>query len=599
MGGALKPTRGDEAHIRFLTDALMDWHALGGDTDWDGSAARNLWNEHIKPLPGGFDVLEPSPRDPVAEQPTRKQRREREEELREKLKRIAEYFANTDGARTRRIYEAWEKVWSDDDGIERTKHDFEHTLIRNGSGKVIGSRTSPKRGKETSGGWHGHLRLLTDWIMGWRLPGVEDKHWTRHVGGLSLTRIATMRALYQLHKAFAMRPRPDNVQGAPERGESNAGVAQSILDAMERMREQRVKQIASRIVEAALGVGIERDRVWDKAKRKWRYPKRPRELLYHVDDQGVAHGDRRFKTCHAVVIENLRNYRPDELQTRRENRSLMNWSSGKVRKYLEEACQLHGLHLREVMPNYTSRQCSRTGLPGIRCADVSVSDFLDKPWWRKAVKRAKERELHPTREKPYDAEAQLLVAIDLLWPDRNSVPEADRTMYGDKVQSAKPLRLISKGGDLLVAASPPSCQAHGQTACPFCDGKRALQADLNAAANIGLRALLDPDFLGKWWYVPCDSETGKPANDKCAGAACLDLGEPLIAKVASEHGNSGRGKKRSGQKTNAWRDVGGVGEWETHGAYWAAVKERVVSMLRDANGTPATFGDVAPGELPW
>jgi hypothetical protein len=84
---------------------------------------------------------------------------------------------------------------------------------------------------------------------------------------------------------------------------------------LDRMREQRVKQITSRIVEAALGVGIERDRVWDNEKKKWRYPKRPRELLYHVDEQGVAHGDPRFKTCHAVVIENLRNYRPDELAT--------------------------------------------------------------------------------------------------------------------------------------------------------------------------------------------------------------------------------------------------------------------------------------------
>ena len=101
--------------------------------------------------------------------------------------------------------------------------------------------------------------------------------------------------------------------------------------------------------------------------------------------------ERTDAACHAVVIESLRNYRPDELQTRRENRALMNWSAGKVRKYLEEGCQLHGLHLREVMPNYTSRQCSRTGLPGLRCDDVPLSEFRTAPWWRKAVNAARKR----------------------------------------------------------------------------------------------------------------------------------------------------------------------------------------------------------------
>ncbi len=66
----------------------------------------------------------------------------------------------------------------------------------------------------------------------------------------------------------------------------------------------------------------------------------------------------------------------------------MTWSSGKVRKYLEEACQLHGLHLREVMPNYTSRQDSRTGLPGVRCEDVPIDTATGEArvyWWKKAV----------------------------------------------------------------------------------------------------------------------------------------------------------------------------------------------------------------------
>lgn len=609
MGGKLKViTRGDDAHIRFLTDALFDWHSLGVDTDWDGSAARKLWNEYIKPLPGGFEIGEPTPPDPNAERPTRQQRRESEEKLREGLKPVAEYFSKADPSATASVFSAWKQLW---DGAEG-----HHANVP----KIPEGQKGPARTMviEPATGWYAHLRLLTDWIMGWHLPGAQSKSWDRNFGGLSLTRIATMKSLYQLHKAFVMRPRPHELRGAPEKGESNAGVAQSILDAMERMREQRVKQLASRIAAAALGLGGHWKQVEPRDhKGKVLLGKDGKPQMKRV---WVEEPSAKYLPCHAVVIENLRSYRPDELQTRRENRSLMNWSSGKVRKYLEEACQLHGLHLREVMPNYTSRQDSRTGLPGVRCDDVSVADFLDKSWWRKAVKRAKERKQNPTKDKPYDAEAQLLVALDKQWPDRKDVPESERAAYADKVKSEKkPIRLITKGGDLFVAAPPSSCQANGHRPCPLCDGKRALQADLNAAANIGLRALLDPDFPGKWWYVPCGEVDGAPLPDKVKGSACfpenpanfgslrkvkeqvqpvIDLAVTDVAKKkpkAQKQPNnkskppSGRSKKK--EVVNFWANPSATahqtavdnGSWLPTPDYWKEVRDRVIELLRQHN----------------
>ncbi len=269
VGGKLKPfTRGDDEHLRFLTKALMEWHALGADSDWDGSAERVLWNTHIKSLPDGFEIGEPPPPDPNTEPATRAERKDKDEELRRRIEPIARHLAADSQAVARIINEELNKLWKGADGHERTKDDFEHTPIRDAGGKIVGSRTAPKQGNETGGGWYARLRLLTDWIMGWNLPGARSAHWNRKVGGLSLTRIATMKSLYQLHKAFAMRPRPWDLRGAPEKGESNAGVAQSILDAMERMREQRVKQIASRIVEAALGVGSENPVHWKNGRKR-------------------------------------------------------------------------------------------------------------------------------------------------------------------------------------------------------------------------------------------------------------------------------------------------------------------------------------------
>ena len=37
--------------------------------------------------------------------------------------------------------------------------------------------------------------------------------------------------------------------------------------------------------------------------------------------------------------------------------------------------------------------------------------------------------------------------------------------------------------------------------------KRRLCRPRLECANIGLKALLDPDWSGRWWYVPCDAST--------------------------------------------------------------------------------------------
>lgn len=573
MGGSLKTiTRGDDDHVSFLTAALFDWHALATDSKWEASWARELWNTHIAPLASSdFNLSEPErpvpePSDPTypapaptPAAPSRQQRRKDDKALRdERLKPIAQQLA-ADPAGCADLCAAFSKRWKEADGS--------HARVPQVKGPKETKPSAP------ASGWHAQLRILTDWIMGRKLARAASKGWTRNVGGLGVTRITTMRSLYQLHKAFDMRPRPHKIQGAPRLGEGNAGIAQGILDAMERMRQQRVKQIASRIVEAALGVGRHTP---EKGKNPDR--KRPQSQT--------------DRPCHAVVIENLRNYRPDELQTRRENKALMNWSAGKVRKYLEEGCQLHGLHLREVMPNHTSRQCSRTGLPGMRCADVRIADFLNSQYWRKVVASARKR----VDEQGTDSLDRMLRDLHDTWSKASD----------ESKQRQATLRIPKNGADLFVAAPP------GRTEST--PARQATQADLNAAANIGLRALLDPDFMGKWWYVPCDTATGTPAKDKCAGAACLPLDSALpgmapgtVAQAQPKKGRKGKNgqnessQARSREIINAWRDVGVDGEWRIRAVYWNDVKQRVVQRLREINGLDAVRVDVpvAETETPW
>lgn len=331
---------------------------------------------------------------------------------------------------------------------------------------------------------------------------------------------------------------------------------------MEQMREQRVKQLASRIAGSAPGLGGH----WKQVKTRRKNADGSTLMKWVRVEEPTA----KYAPCHAVVIENLTNYRPDELQTRRENRQLMSWSSSKVKKYLSEACQLHGLHLREVQAGYTSRQDSRTGAPGIRCADVPVIDFMTKPWWRRQAKVAQEK------ADKGDARDRFFVTIEKQWSSKS---DSERKL-------APAIRIPMNGGELFVSADPCSPAAKG------------LQADLNAAANVGMKALLDPDFSGKWWFIPCESATYTPLAEKTKGsfivpsdlflvpvkASDLETPDP---KTGKKSGRSKAGKKER-EIVNLWRDISASpidtnSPWRGTAEYWNDVRCRVVSLLRRAH----------------
>jgi len=498
-----------EERIGLLADTLADWYALFTGKGWNDHWARQQWEAHITPLLQGAAL----PQMPHDAEDMPKARREYEADLMKRLSPVAKSLAGNESLR-RQLHCLWATRWRDDDV----------TLQK-------------------------CLRRLRDWILPRGRKAKADGA-IRHVGGLSLTRIATIKSLYQVQKAFYMRPQPQDLRkNIPSKGDDAlVGFGRRILDAMEHMREQRVKQLASRIAEAALGIG----RVKRLAGGK--DPKRPRQ---RVD-----------RPCHAVVIENLTHYRPEETRTRRENRQLMSWSSSKVRKYLAEACQLHGLHLREVQAGYTSRQDSRTGAPGVRCQDVPVKQFMQSPFWRKQVAQAEKKRA----EGKGDARERFLCDLNAKWNDKL---EADW-------EKAGAVRIPLKGGEIFVSADRDSPAAKG------------LQADLNAAANIGLKALLDPDWPGRWWYVPCDPATFKPAEDKVAGSAAICLDKPLKnASVAQSTDRrvkkGGKTEARSREVVNLWRDVSSQpisadDNWREFAPYWNDVQARVVRILRQSAG---------------
>ncbi len=510
LPGARESLLDDNARIALLTDTLVDWHAFATDGRWDDSFARKLWNEKLAPLAGGFEVQRATDSESSVDE-TNTQRRKVEQALRNRIDPLAATLT-ANAILRRKLCETWISRWQADDE-----------------------------------NWRKNLHWLARWLMPRGKALHKGTRW--NVGGLSITRIATLVEFRRkVQVGYFTRMKPDGI-----RAEISARFGQSTLDTIECLKENRIKQLASRIVEGALGIGVECTATRDLP--------RPRERIQLP----------RFAPCHAVVIEDLSHYRPEETRTRRENRATMDWKSAETRKRLADHCQLYGLHLRDVNPQYTSRQDSRTGAPGIRCVEVMAEEFLSTAMWRKQVASA----LKKTNLGQGVARDRYLVALNEKW-----------TQASEKEKKLGRLRIPLKGGDLFTSVRGDKTRFS------------AIQADLNAAANIGLRAIMDPDFPGKWWYVPCDPKTGRPVAEKVKGGILVNVGpvfvpaDPNLATKTTNRKTKKKSPSKQREVVNQWRDpeavairgVEGGEQWRETSGYWNLVQTRVTRLLCQQGG---------------
>jgi hypothetical protein len=189
-----------------------------------------------------------------------------------------------------------------------------------------------------------------------------------------------------------------------------------------------------------------------------------------------------------------------------------------------------------------------------------MAEFVTAPWWRKQVNAARKKK---DEKDGGSARDHYLLTLD----------EKYGNISQDKLKGLPPLRIPAKGGELFVSAAPHSPAVKG------------LQADLNAAANIGLRALFDPDWPGKWWYIPCNSTDFKPVKEKVAGSAAVDANTPLISPTEGKDSPKSKTKEKKNQRdiVNLWRDVSATtlssGQWQASKAYWNGVEARIVKIL--------------------
>lgn len=280
--------------------------------------------------------------------------------------------------------------------------------------------------------------------------------------GLSLARIAQLDSLRQrcqsLNRALMQEPgKPANL-GRSKRGIELPDPCPDLLDRLDALKEQRVNQTAHLILAQALGVRL-KTHTTDAATREAH------------DIHGEYERIPGREPVDFIIIENLKYYEMTQGRSRSENARLMKWCRRHLRDKLIELCEPYGLRVVEEWPADTSKFCSLTGVAGFRAVELNPDDCQDFRW-RKHLDRLADPARAARLDRAQRAESErvrnLFVSLRKL--------NADLLLQRRARPKWRTLLAPAAGGPIFVPMRG-----------------YPVQADINAAINLGLRALAAPD----------------------------------------------------------------------------------------------------------
>jgi len=247
------------------------------------------------------------------------------------------------------------------------------------------------------------------------------------------------------------------------------------------MKEQRVNQTAHLILAQALGVKLREHEIPDE-ERKSR------------DIHGEYEKMEKYDPVEFVVIENLDRYLTSQGRAPSENRRLMKWAHRAVRDKLKMLCEEpFGIPVVEAPAAYSSRFSAKSSEPGSRCRESCELSLF----FRERLKSKAEAKPVPGRKDLRELYAKLLKQFDAL-EEQNQKRETGKKPHT--------LLLPQPGGPLFLGSVSGGL----------------VQADLNAAANVGLRALASPGALHLLHKIRTEQKKGvvkpvlKNAREKSA-----------------------------------------------------------------------------------
>lgn len=283
--------------------------------------------------------------------------------------------------------------------------------------------------------------------------------WIRGQRGLSMDRIEQIEVLRKrfmaLKRHMALKPGIEVSQGVEDRGRRIEEPCQKILDKLDRLKQQRVNQTAHLVLVQALGLRLCPHEVSDADR-------------HEKDIHGEYEPIPGRKPVDFIVMEDLSRYLSSQGRAPSENRRLMKWCHRAVLGKLKQMCEPFGIPVLEVPAAYSSRFCALTGVPGFRAMEVHDGNAEDFRWKRLIKKAEKDKSSK-------DAEAAAMLFDQL----RQLNAELREQKLLDKKTPLRTLLAPVAGGPLFV---------------PILGGGPR-QADMNAAINLGLRALASPTCL--------------------------------------------------------------------------------------------------------
>ena len=272
--------------------------------------------------------------------------------------------------------------------------------------------------------------------------------------GLSLSRVEQLedlrRRFLSLNRFLEFTPGVQNPRA--QRGERvPPEPCAELLEKIDRLKDQRINQTAHLILAEALGVRLRA------------------HTVSSVDRvAGDLHGEYEpipgRRPVDVIVMEDLSRYRSTQDRARNENRRLMQWSHRALIDKLRELAAPFGLSVAIVPAAYSSKFCARSGVVGFRAEEVHADQLHDFEW-----RQLRERDSQKKPRLGDDLLLRFATALALL-PTR-------KTKTGETV----PFTLLRPrdGGQIFIPLR----------------GGGPSQADINAAINIGLRALAAPACL--------------------------------------------------------------------------------------------------------
>lgn len=280
--------------------------------------------------------------------------------------------------------------------------------------------------------------------------------------GLSMARIeqlAELRRRWQslnqaLRREIGLRP----PTASEMRNDPIPDPCPDILRKLENIREQRVNQTAHLILAEALGL-------------KLKAPDLPPEVRVKSD----IHGEYRVvrPPVDFIVLEDLSRYLSDQGRAKSENSRLMKWCHRAITLKVKMLAEPFGIPVLETPAAYTSRFCSLTGAAGFRAAEVGWNARHEFRW-RILLEEAKASR---AAGKPVSENA---IFSEMLFAELEKISRSDKPHLT--------LLAPQPGGSIFVTAKEIPHPNSGKS-----KSVHPIQADLNAAINIALRATAHPD----------------------------------------------------------------------------------------------------------